>query len=104
MRFLAGPVQVDLLRTQMGETDLCCERREFYLAPTCETQEPPVNPETEYLKVDLGIANIDLSRSAKPAVSAGIVYGSSSASNVCSRVIGVAFLLTRKHGNSESFA
>ena len=56
--YQAGPRQQELLRFQRGESDLAFIRGEFYLFATCEVDDPTEADVTEYLGVDLGIANI----------------------------------------------
>jgi putative transposase len=56
--FAAGSRQLELLQYQKGETDLAFIRGEFYLLATCATAEPKPHIVTEYLGVDMGIANI----------------------------------------------
>ncbi len=58
IRFEAGQRQMELLQSQQGESDLVFIRGEFYLFATCEIEAPEPDDVTEFLGVDLGIANI----------------------------------------------
>ncbi|MEQ9030619.1 MAG: transposase, partial [Aggregatilineales bacterium] len=58
MPFQAGKRQLELLQFQQGESDLAFIRGEFYLFATCDIDEPTEDDVTEYMGVDLGIANI----------------------------------------------
>jgi IS605 OrfB family transposase len=55
--FLAGAHQLALLARQKGESDLTFRNGTFYLAATCEVEEPAPRADG-FLGVDLGIANI----------------------------------------------
>ncbi len=56
--FVAGNRQLEQLKTQKGESELLFTNGQFYLAATCDTDEPdPIEP-TDVLGVDLGIKNI----------------------------------------------
>lgn len=56
--FLSGQRQMELLNSQRGESDLCYINGEFYLFATCDVDEPTPDDVTEFVGVDLGIANI----------------------------------------------
>jgi IS605 OrfB family transposase len=56
--FVGGEHQYALLATRKGESDLIYQGGKFYLAATCDTQEAPMISATEFLGVDLGVANI----------------------------------------------
>ena len=56
--FSAGIRQMELLKSQRGESDLCLVNGEFYLLTVCDVDTPePIDIEG-YLGVDLGIVNI----------------------------------------------
>ncbi|MCD4674320.1 MAG: transposase [Anaerolineaceae bacterium] len=56
--FLAGKRQIDLLKSQRGESDLVLIDGVFYLFAACDVDEPEPDDIQEYLGVDLGVANI----------------------------------------------
>jgi IS605 OrfB family transposase len=56
--FEAGAGQLEMLRSQQGESDLSFVRGEFYLLATCEIEVSEPEEVVDYLGVDLGIANI----------------------------------------------
>ncbi|MGZ6346318.1 MAG: RNA-guided endonuclease TnpB family protein [Anaerolineales bacterium] len=58
IKFTAGKRQMELLKGQRGESDLCLVKRKFYLLATCDVETPkPIDVEG-VLGVDLGIVNI----------------------------------------------
>lgn len=56
--FVCGEHQLQLLAAQRGESDLLCRSGRFYLLATCEVEEAAQNEVSDYLGVDLGVANI----------------------------------------------
>jgi IS605 OrfB family transposase len=58
VRFQAGEHQLAMLQHRSGESDLVFRHGEFYLAATCDVPVVAGNSATEYLGVDLGVANI----------------------------------------------
>lgn len=59
--FEAGPRQLELLKRRQGESDLILYQYgggSFYLGATCNVDEPEPADVSEFLGVDLGIANI----------------------------------------------
>lgn len=56
--FVGGPKQLALLQHRQGETDLIFHRGKFYLAATCNADNPTPQEVDEFLGVDLGVANI----------------------------------------------
>jgi len=56
--FAAGPRELELLRTQQGESDLVYQRGNLYLCATCEVAEPEPIKVAGVLGVDLGVTNI----------------------------------------------
>ena len=56
--FVAGERQLALLTKRQGESDLLFQNGVFYLAATCNVEEPDPVDVTEFLGVDLGIAEI----------------------------------------------
>jgi len=56
--FAAGERQFALLAHQQGESDLILRKGVFYLAATCNVQEPAPTDVDDFLGVDFGIANI----------------------------------------------
>jgi putative transposase len=56
--FVGGERQLEQLRARKGESDLILQDGEFYLVATCDVTEEPMAVATEFLGVDLGIANI----------------------------------------------
>jgi IS605 OrfB family transposase len=58
MSFAAGKRQMELLRGQHGESDLCLVKGKYYLMVVCEVETPkPIDVEG-ILGIDLGIVNI----------------------------------------------
>lgn len=58
IRFTAGQRQMELLRAQRGESDLCLVKGKFYLLAACDVETPkPIDVE-RVLGVDLGIVNL----------------------------------------------
>lgn len=56
--YVAGRRDLELLRSQRGETDLCLVDGAFYLFTTCDVEEPePIDVEG-FLGIDMGIVNI----------------------------------------------
>ncbi len=58
MSFVAGDKQLELLKSQQGESDLVYRKGEFYLYATCNVDEPDEFLPDGVLGVDLGIVNI----------------------------------------------
>lgn len=58
MPFVAGERQLALLRGLRGECDLVFGNGEFYLFQTCDVEEEPERLVTEWVGVDMGVANI----------------------------------------------
>ncbi|HEU4985265.1 MAG TPA: transposase, partial [Nitrososphaera sp.] len=56
--FVAGERQMQLLQTQMGETDLVYQRGNWYLLATCDVHEPDPQDVDDVLGIDLGVTNI----------------------------------------------
>lgn len=56
--FICGPRQLELLKTQRGESDLILFKGDFYLLATCDVDEPTPKDIEGVLGVDLGIVNI----------------------------------------------
>jgi len=56
--YVGGERQLALLRSRQGESDLLFQNGTFYLAATCNVEEPDPSDVTEFLGVDLGIAQI----------------------------------------------
>ena len=56
--YVCGPRQRELLETRQGESDLFVRKGEFYLAATCNVDEPDPQDFSDVLGVDLGIKNI----------------------------------------------
>jgi putative transposase len=56
--FLTGKRQLELLKSQRGESDLVLVDSQFYLFATCEIDEAEPQDVEEFLGVDLGIKNI----------------------------------------------
>ena len=56
--FTCGEGQRELLLSQQGESDLIYHRGEFYLAATCNVEEPSLAKVDDVLGIDLGIVNI----------------------------------------------
>ena len=54
----AGPRQADLLKRRQGESDLILHKGVFYLAATCNVDQPEPVDVDGFLGVDLGIAEI----------------------------------------------
>ncbi len=63
--FEAGPRQAELLKRRQGESDLILYNGVFYLAATCNVDQPePVDVEG-FLGVDLGVAEIAVTSAGK---------------------------------------
>jgi len=56
--FVAGEKQLEMLKTQQGESDLVYRKGKFYLYATCNVEEPDEFLPEGVLGVDLGIVNI----------------------------------------------
>lgn len=56
--FVCGDYHLALLQAQRGESDLIYRDGHFYLYATCTIQEAPLDDVTDFLGVDLGIANL----------------------------------------------
>ena len=64
--FVGGARQLEQLRTRKGEADLLLQDGLFYLVATCDIAEAPMNNATEFLGVDLGVANIAFDSDGTP--------------------------------------
>lgn len=73
--YSAGPPQIELLKTQQGESDLVYHRGKFYLAVSCKIEEPPAAVVDGFLGLDLGVVNIAMD-------SDGRAYSGSMVNNV----------------------
>jgi predicted transposase len=73
--FVCGPRQKDLMASRKGASDLSFRKGVFYLAATCDINEPDTIKATDAIGVDLGIKNIAVD-------SDGIVHFSSMVNNV----------------------
>lgn len=58
MPFVAGERQLVMLQGLRGECDLVFRNGDFYLFQTCDVQEEPERLVTEWVGVDMGVANI----------------------------------------------
>ena len=56
--FSAGQRQLELLRGQRGESDLCLVKDKFYLMVVCDVETPMLIDVEGFLGVDLGIVNL----------------------------------------------
>ena len=56
--YVGGDRQLALLVSRQGESDLIFQNDVFYLAATCNVEQPSPSDVTEFLGVDLGIAEI----------------------------------------------
>lgn len=56
--FVGGPRQLDLLKHQKGESDLCLVDGAFYLMTACDIEEPTPDDVTGFLGIDMGETNI----------------------------------------------
>jgi putative transposase len=56
--FAAGERQLELLRGQRGESDLCLVEGSFYLLAVCDVETAAPMEVEDYLGVDLGVKNI----------------------------------------------
>jgi transposase len=63
--FEAGPRQTELLSSRQGESDLILHKGSFYLAATCNVDEPESVDVDGFLGVDLGIAEIAVTSAGK---------------------------------------
>lgn len=65
MSFACGKRQMELLKGQHGESDLCLVKGKFYLMVVCDVETPkPIDVEG-VLGIDMGIANIAFSSDGK---------------------------------------
>jgi IS605 OrfB family transposase len=58
MAFVAGEKQLALLASRQGESDLIYHDGTFYLAATCNVDNPDPSEVTEFLGVDFGVVEI----------------------------------------------
>jgi IS605 OrfB family transposase len=58
MPFVCGEHAAKLLEGLRGECDLIYRNGEFYLHQCCDVEEPPTGDPSDFLGVDLGIANV----------------------------------------------
>jgi len=58
MSFVAGERQMAMLQGLRGECDLVFRNGEFYLFQTCDVEEAPERLVTDWIGVDMGVANI----------------------------------------------
>jgi IS605 OrfB family transposase len=56
--FSSGKRQSELLKNRQGETDLICNKGAFYLAATCNVDNPDPEDVNDFLGVDFGVVNI----------------------------------------------
>jgi putative transposase len=56
--YVAGPRQIEQLKQRQGESDLLYHRGKWFLAVTCNVEEPTLREVDEFLGIDMGIANI----------------------------------------------
>ena len=56
--FIGGPRQLELLKHQKGESDLCMVDGVFYLMTTCDVEEPTPDDVDGFLGIDMGETNI----------------------------------------------
>lgn len=56
--YICSKRQSELLKFQQGESDLFTDEKEFYLAATCNIEEPDPRDFKDILGIDLGIKNI----------------------------------------------
>lgn len=56
--FVAGKRQLELLKQQKGESDLCLVDGQFYLMTTCDVEEPTPDDVSGFLGIDMGETNI----------------------------------------------
>lgn len=56
--YVAGDRQLEQLKSRQGESDLIYHRGKWYLAVTCNIEEPTLKEVDEWLGVDMGIAQI----------------------------------------------
>jgi putative transposase len=75
MPFVCGARQAVMLQGQRGETDLVYRAGKFYLLTTCDVAAAPVAAVSDFLGVDMGVANIAVD-------SDGTVYQGQTVKNV----------------------
>lgn len=56
--YVAGPRQIEQLKQRQGQSDLFYHRGKWYLAVTCNVEEPSLRETDEWLGIDLGITQI----------------------------------------------
>ena len=93
--FAAGDKQIALLRNRQGESDLILYKGAFYLAATCNVEQPTPAQVKDFLGVDLGIANI-------AADSDGARYSGSEVKSVRHRQRRLRKKLQKKHTTSAN--
>lgn len=91
--FQAGEAQLRLLVNRQGESDLILHKGAFYLAATCNVEQPTRSDVDDFLGVDFGIANI-------AADSDGKRYSGSEVNRVRHRQRRLRRKLQRKHTSS----
>jgi predicted transposase len=77
IRFVGGERQLRLLANRHGETDLIYQRGQFYLAATCEVEQPPAT-----LPEDIIIIGIDVGVKQIATDSDGRTYSGSAVNHV----------------------
>lgn len=68
--FVAGKRQLELLKHQQGESDLCLVDGRFYLMTTCDVEEPTPDDVDGFLGVDMGETNIAVTNDGDISTSA----------------------------------
>ncbi len=70
--FIGGPRQLELLKHQKGESDLCLVNGVFYLMTTCDVEAPTPDDVDGFLGVDMGETNIAATSDGESMTSAAI--------------------------------
>jgi putative transposase len=89
MSYVCGKHQQALLQGKRGEAKLCYSRGDFYLLVACEVEPPQEKEASDFLGVDLGIANI-------AADSDGLIYSGKTLQGVRHRYQRLRSKLQRK--------
>jgi len=65
MPFICGERQSKLLEGLRGECDLVFRDRQFYLFQCCDVDEPPPGEVSDFMGIDLGVANVAVDSDGK---------------------------------------
>ena len=72
LAYECGPRHVELLASQLGQTDLLYHNGQFYLIPICNVDDPPLQEVNAFLGIDLGVKIIAAASNGKTFSGSGI--------------------------------